>query len=215
MRSIDIAQTVLPDIFPSKPSKAQRTQMQIIEAALHCYGKYGIEATDYERIAKRAKVSRPLVQHYFPKNEVLVRTVMTFIRGRFQKYCVDAILAETDPEAQLKAYLEATFEWIKKFKSDASVWFLFYYYCSFDKAYRKLNTDLVSQGQTRIAGLIRQGIAAKVFRGAKDSEIEKRAKLLQNALTGGLVNAGTEDKMLSFNPSEDVIRHCLEIARGL
>src|SRR4051812_18083885 len=86
----------LGELFPYKPSKAQRTQLAIIESAIKCYATLGIEKSTAERIAKTCGISRPLVQHYFPDREGLLEMSIKYIRTYLQKLAVDAVNSRPD-----------------------------------------------------------------------------------------------------------------------
>src|SRR5262245_30016404 len=64
--------TLLNELLPAAPTKAQRRQLQIVEAAIGCYASVGFEKATFEKIASVCKVSRPLIQHYFPDREKLL-----------------------------------------------------------------------------------------------------------------------------------------------
>ena len=105
-KQLDLTQTVLAELFPSAPSRAQKRQLQILEAAIKLFAKVGIESTTYDQIAIECEVSRPLIQHYFPDREELAFLALTYIRGNLQKIEVDAILAAPTPEAKVKEYVD-------------------------------------------------------------------------------------------------------------
>jgi AcrR family transcriptional regulator len=211
--SDDVRHSILKDLFSEDLSKAQRTKLRIMEAAIRSYASVGLEKSTFDRIAKLCKTSRPLVQHYFNDREELTLWVIKYIRARFQKYCIDCFLKETQVERQIEVYVRSVFDWCKDYPMDARVWLHFYYLCSFKPDYRALNTELVTLGQKRIAGLIQLGVDQGLFRAG---DIPKRAKLLQNAITGGFILLMTEQpsEALGRDAIDAVTNHCLELARG-
>ena len=64
--------TIGKGLFDDAPSKSQRTQIRIAEAAVKLYAKLGAQATIFEKIAEAAKVSRPLILRYFPTYQSLL-----------------------------------------------------------------------------------------------------------------------------------------------
>src|SRR5262249_52328630 len=136
--------------------------------------------------------------------------VVRFIRGQFQKYCIDEILRAETPYDQLVAYATATFSWLKDFPEHARVWLLFYYYCGIRKEFRQLNSDLVNQGHERITALLRRGIEAGEFK--IDGDVAVQAKLIQNTLTGGLLVALTEESGGAVDAEDSTRALCLQLA---
>lgn len=201
---------ILSEIFPPEPSKAQRRRLQIVEAAIESFAEVGIEKSTYERLAKRIKVSRPLIIHYFPDRDDLVETTLKFIRARFQRLAVDALSRAEGPEAKLKAYVEATFDWIARYDKHAKVWLLFYFYCGVDGDFKAMNTELARMGEERIAALI-VGLRAKSL---PKAELLWRAKQIQIFVTGALIAAGTETPSIPMKSFvQKTVARCLAIAQ--
>lgn len=209
-RQISQALTALVDeFFPSSSgNRAGRRQMQIVDAAIGEFARNGIEDTTYEAIARKCKISRPLVQHYFPTRERLFHVAANVIRVNFQKLAIDAILAQPAPEDQIGAYVRSHFEWVRKYRDHGRVWLLFYHRCAMSEEYRALNTELVLMGHRRIAALIAQ------LREKKEEE-PILAKIVQSIITGAVIAALTEKLPISLEELEDaVVGHCLRVARG-
>ncbi len=191
MKALETAdKNIIFSLFDIVPTKAQERQLKIIEAAVEDFASVGIEKSTYESIARRSKVSRPLVHHYFPDKEVLIERAITYVRANFQSIAVKAIQGEEKSEHQLNAYIVSTFDWLKKYPAHVKVWLLFYYYCGIDAKYRKLNSDLVDMGHRRIKAILEIGHTQKRFIVKNATET---AKLIQLLITGGLLAGCTEN----------------------
>lgn len=176
-------------LFPLAPTKAQRRQIEIVDSAIRCYAKYGIERTTFELIANECGISRPLVMHYFPDKEAIFDLSFRYIRAHFQALAVEAIQKATSPEQQLRAYILCTFDWVEKSANHAKVWLLIYYYCAIHEEYKKTNTELVSMGHARITALLESGKKFKLF---KFKNASYTAKMVQTVITGALLTRLTE-----------------------
>lgn len=208
MKAID--QSLLHELFDTLATKAQRTQMAILEAAIKNYSKVGVDETTYEKIAKTCKVSRPLIQHYFPDQHELFTLTMKYIRAKFQQISVEAIREEMSPDKQLEAYVRSNFSWAQRFRAHANVWLLFYHYCGVHPKFRELNTTFVRMGHERIQGLLELGIQRKVF-ACKDPYMN--AKLIQIIITGALVSICTDNSPIPVPKfQEEIVKLCLELA---
>ncbi len=198
-------------ILALPPSKAQKRQVQIIEAAITVFADVGIEKATYGKIAKLCRVTRPLIQHYFPDKEKLFELVIKYIRGHFQALAVAWVESSDPKKGQLEPYILSTFHWLETYPEHVKVWLLFYYLSGHDEKYRKINTDLVGMGHERIAAIIKHGHAAGVFQ-SKDCLID--AKLIQATITGALVSLATENFILDKKLfAQKVVTFCLGVAK--
>src|SRR5687767_8770103 len=72
-------------------SKATLRQVQIIEAAIFCYANFGVIDTTFERIAKQAKLSRPLIFHYFNDKTEIFDAAVKYVRAIYQQLVIEGI----------------------------------------------------------------------------------------------------------------------------
>lgn len=206
----DFQQTLALDFLSENLSKSQQTQIRIMDGAIRAFVKYGLEKSSYQKIAKHSSCSYALVKHYYPDRHALFGATMRYIRFRFQKLAVEAIQNETDPKAQLLAYVASTFEWIREFRDHAQVWLLFFFMCGSHKRYRQLNSEMVNMGHQRITALLKHGGETGDFSRRAD---QSTAKTIQVTITGALVAAVTED--IDPNALEKEIQSlCLSIAQN-
>src|SRR5688500_1347512 len=117
-------------LFPAAPTKSQRTQLAIVEAAVELFATKGIGEAPYEKTAAEAGVSRTLVIRYFPKREDLLVLSVRYVRASFQRLAVQAMEGAGSPEKTLTAYVASTFRWIEEAPTHARFWSLFYYLCA-------------------------------------------------------------------------------------
>ncbi|MBI4405731.1 MAG: TetR/AcrR family transcriptional regulator [Deltaproteobacteria bacterium] len=194
------------------PTKAGRTQVAIIEAAIKNYASVGPERTTYETIASRCGLSRGIIYKYFSSQQALFFETVKYIRSNFQKIAIERIKPEHSPLKQLSSYIDATFGWLKSYPDHATIWALFYYYCGLNSSYRKLNTELVSIGRERIRAIIEAGKKEGIFHCADSAEA---ATIIQTAITGALIALSTENHKKPRILFEQTKRACLAIASGL
>lgn len=202
--------TVWNEIFQGVPSKGQRTQVRIAEAAVRLYAKQGVHATTYDDIARETEVSRPLVIKYFPTYEDLFGFVAHYLRAKFQIIAVNRIKKASSPEGQLANYIDAMFEAVEKFPKDSRVWLYFYYQCALDKNYKRINTEMVEIGHRRIQIMIEEGVKQGVFHTASPV---MTARAIQVQITGTLVSYLSEDRVKEL-PELAALLHqaCFQLA---
>lgn len=204
--------TVWGQLFADQPTKSQRTQVRIADAAIQLYAKEGAQATTFEKIAKTAKVSRAITLRYFPDYRTLNAFVSKYIRAQFQELAVQRTMAAQGHKAQLAAYVDSTFEWVGEYSHHAKVWLYFYYLCALDKKLSTVNRDLVDIGHRRIQALIEEGQKAGAF---PKSDAQAAAKAVQVQITGALVSFMSEgrDKDIAKIRKATLLacQHCLGI----
>ncbi|NVB37443.1 helix-turn-helix transcriptional regulator [Pseudenhygromyxa sp. WMMC2535] len=56
--------------------RATTTQLAILRAAISCFAESGLQATSMREIARRARVTQPLIHHYFGSKNGLIEAVL-------------------------------------------------------------------------------------------------------------------------------------------
>src|SRR5262245_21467474 len=112
---LDLNRSIQMTLFSPDMKKSEQTKVRILEGAIKCYSKYGLEKTNYDQIAKAAKVTRPLIIHYFPQKQALLEMTFKYIRAICQNLAINAIKDSDDPITQLKSYVLITFDWAKDY----------------------------------------------------------------------------------------------------
>lgn len=170
-------------------SKATTRQIEIIEAAIHCYASFGFDETTYEKIAKQAKLSRPLLFHYFEDKVQIFDSCIKYVRALYHQLLVEGITKGRTGKERFEKYLEFSFELVKRNPNHIKFWFIVYHSASTNMKYKKMNSDLVALGVSRISALIK-GIESN--HKMSDAQAAEKARIVQALITGGLVQFSTE-----------------------
>jgi AcrR family transcriptional regulator len=183
---------VYSELFPKKLGpKAQKTMLGIIESALRCYSRLGIDNTTFEMLAEESGVTRPLILRYFKDYEGLFKACVKFVRIHYQRWVIEGLQMEKEPAARFYAYVERALSWVEKFPAHSQFWGFFYYECSRTKKYRELNTELAQIGEKRILALLQEANP-----GQKLTLVH--AKFVQMAIAGMTTQMGTEEGTTSL-----------------
>lgn len=192
---IDIKHIVFKEIYTRmEDPKGQRKAFLLLEAAISCYARRGLDGVTAEMVAREAGVTRTLLNHYFEGMDELRLICLKYIRVLFQKIAITAIDQRRKPSDQIEAYVESCFHWCETFRPHALVWLAFLQQCGLNKASRELNTLATSVGQDRISALLEFGVAKGSF---TIENVDRTAKLLQSIITGAIVvllSENLEDK---------------------
>ncbi len=79
----------------------EQTEQAIRSAAWRLFFEKGVDATSYSGLAEVSGVSRPLVQRYVPKKELLVEWCVSEIRRAAVEVCDEAYPQQLDPLSRL------------------------------------------------------------------------------------------------------------------
>jgi AcrR family transcriptional regulator len=193
----------MDEFFPKKLSKGDRRRLQIMNAAIQVFAEGGTDFISLEDVSRKAKISRPLLQHYFPDKKLLFQISMRFIRAQFQDLAIAHIQRGKTPKERVIRYLESTFEWLEKNRIHGQAWLFFFYACSSDAKLRKEHTEMTALGEARIVALIEAEYGKE--------NLESKAKIVQRLITGALLEIVTEEKLEFEVIKSQTLLACLQI----
>lgn len=177
------------ELYPPKLSKSQRTKLEIIECAIKMLAHEGLEAFSYPAIAEKLKVSRQLINNYFPKQEELFLDIATYIRARLQNYVL-LKMKHVSRDKIFDHYILACFEWIDDHRPFTVVWLLFFYRTNHSRELRRQLTNLADIGQRRIVEMMK---TRESMKRKSASFLADRAKMIQSVITGTTVMLCSEE----------------------
>ena len=172
--------------------------------------KQGLEEFSYPFVADRMRISRQLINAYFPNQSQLFEDICIYIRARFQHYVLQKIEKKTTNEALFKNYIRACFTWIEDHPDFTIVWLLLFYKTNQSKELRRQFNELGFMGQQRITQML-QNVAKNHEKSA--DFFAKRAKMIQAVITGTTVMLCSEQ--LPFKNSlliEETVKTCCDLA---
>lgn len=205
----DLQYLIFGEIYQSfKDPKAKRKAFALVEAAISCVSKHGLQNITLAMVAREAGVTRTLIHHYFESAEEIQIIVVKYIRLLFQKIAVEALSSEKTPERMLEAYVRSCFYWSNNFRKHALVWLTYLHRCGSSMSARDLNTRAVEAGEERITTLLEKGCELGVFKCPRPAE---SAKLLQAMICGSLICAATENMPELQAFEESVVKDCLRM----
>jgi TetR/AcrR family transcriptional regulator len=97
---------------PSKPTSRnpEATRKKLLEAAYDEFGLHGLSGGKIERVARRAKVNKRLVYHYFKDREGLYSAVLEHAYSLIHRNDDEIKLDMSDPVRALEVLIDRTFE---------------------------------------------------------------------------------------------------------
>lgn len=170
-------------------SKGENTEFMIIQAAIKIIFEEGLPQFSFERVAKLAGVTRPLVHHYFKTKEILLKKLVLFIRLQYQNYVLENMQKGKNKWEYLELYIEYALRWVLEYPSYASLWLLFYHLSSNHSWAMEQNTEFVQAGAHRIAALLEALYQEGRLKKKPNTEI---ARSMQIYITGMAVTLATE-----------------------
>ena len=151
MKTDRTTETLLPVRNP------QQTQARILEAALREFAREGFAGARVDRIARRARINKRMLYHYFGDKEGLFREVL---RRKISERATWIASAPEDPVERLPYWFELACrdpEWIRLLEWEALQW---EERKVIDEDRRKHSYD---EAVERIRGLQRRGLLAGEF----------------------------------------------------
>ncbi len=182
----------------------EETLNRIYSECIELSSEVGLDGLRAEEIAKRCKISRPLLNHYFPDD--LKASLRQFLIARvledFRAYIDKSLEGLTDPDQVLETYVKSHFEWARRKRAHFSVLLSFFPQCVNDADLRKANTQSVEAGLRRIELLL-------AYRVKKKAAIPALARSFQIFLTGAIISHFTENDGANraSNPEQLVMKY--------
>lgn len=93
-------------------ASAQATQRAILDAACTCFAESGFSGTSTRSIAERAKVTQPLIHHYFKTKQALFDAVLDAAVRDYEQTQSDQWAMDTLDPRSLTIGLAVMFDWI-------------------------------------------------------------------------------------------------------
>lgn len=165
------------------PKKGDVRRARILEAAIQCMAKYGVEKTNFESIGQEAGMLRAHVAYYYPDRDEIIRSAIRFAIATVQHVTVEYVSQSTNPVERLAAFVNGTFAWLEQYPVQMRIILLMYYYGSYDSEFRKIHTAVREVGAKRIDALL-EPVVPKLGK----PERYELAKLVQSILTGHVVD---------------------------
>ena len=136
---------------------------QIIEAALEVFGERGLANARLDDIARRAGLAKGTIYLYFPNKEELFRAVIRkTVIATIDR--AEASVADGAPEAQLDALMRAHWAFLRSPTFERIYRLITGELHNFPELARFYADEVLVRGLRLMAGVIKRGIAAGVFR---------------------------------------------------
>lgn len=149
--------TVLDQIAAS-----DRVRRQIIDAASTLYARKGFRATSIHEIAEAAGVSLPVAYQYIKSKSEIMRLIMEDVLTTFQESLVAQLDGVRDPDEKLAVAVVLYHRVVDRHREKALL--IYQKSSSLDRAARSRIMGLEVAVAEIFAGILKEGIQAKVFR---------------------------------------------------
>jgi AcrR family transcriptional regulator len=169
-------------------------RLNILLAAIDVFGTDGVGEASLADVAKKAKVSPPLLKYHFPTMKSLFLEVMHLLVEDLRNASVQAIQKNATKGSlkALEAYALAPLQWAKEHPKKGAVWMYIYHLMTLDTQFAMLNKNIRTVGRDRISLLLYQAVERGDIKIRKDRPIEMMAYQLQFYITAAPLTFGTE-----------------------
>lgn len=193
--------------FNRRLGVAEHREFQILEKALELIAQKGFENLQFGDLAKKCKVSRTLVHHYFKDKFELANKLLDLSTLHLQIFVTQELAKEKDETQYLKAYCKATLDWPAAYPKEATGLLLFLHLCSHNLKMRARNDELSALGRQKIKLYLTQTKSPT-------SQLDANAQVIQTLLTGCYLNLLSENHSAaeSLKLRSRCLQECLRIA---
>ncbi|QLY26477.1 TetR/AcrR family transcriptional regulator [Bdellovibrio sp. KM01] len=193
-------------LFNKRLGVSEHRQFQILETALELIQKEGFEQLQFGDLAKKCKVSRSLVHHYFKDKMELANRLLDLSTLHLQHEVQSALSREKKTERHFEVYCKATLDWAAEHSLEATGLLLFINLSSHNIEMRQRNDELSALGRQRIKLLLTQA-------GMAGPSLDSNAQVIQVLLTGCYLVLLSENHNAkeSLQLRKDCLKTCLSI----
>ena len=146
-----------------RPSVEAERREQILRAACEVVAEAGFKSMRIADVAQRAGMSTGTVHYYFATKNDLVRAAFEWNFTRSQERRVPLFEQRTDPRSRLRSFVESYLPGASTSES-WHVWVELWVEALHDPGLQELNERVYGEWRRTVAGIIRDGQAAKQFR---------------------------------------------------
>ncbi len=97
---------------PSRKQASGYRKHEILDAALRCFLKHGVEATTIEQIRQASGASLGSIYHHFGSKEAIALAVYSGSVQQYQAYVLERMRAATSAKEGVRAIVAAHLEWV-------------------------------------------------------------------------------------------------------
>lgn len=194
--------------FQDKLGMAEHREFQILLAAISIMEKSGFSALTFGDLAKKCRISRALVHHYFADKSDLGGRLLQFCTSHLTFYVSSKLVSISEPLLLLEIYCRATLDWAHEYRGMATGLFLFLQVSSQDRALRGKNDELSAVGRQRIQNLL------AALPGIEPRGSDEKAQVIQMLLAGAGLNLLTEahNEKQSLKLRQSCVAACMRFA---
>ena len=154
--------TVEPRFTRDQPEVRRR---KLIEATAQCLAELGYAGTSVRAVAAKANVSPGLVAHHFEGIDDLIVATYDHVGRQVAETLSEAIdAAPAQPEAKLRAFIEASFKPPVLDRDLLAIWLSFWSLVRRDPGVRKIHKKVYTDYRRRLEGLIAEIAGARRFK---------------------------------------------------
>jgi AcrR family transcriptional regulator len=201
------------EIIDLSRKKTFQRKFQLVESFIKLVAIKGLHEVTHQDIALKCKVTRQLVDHHFPENELLILLAYRYVYARFQKFASDAVMLQKGPLNQLGAYINAVSTWVYDYREDARFLAQFFALAPMSDKLSAAHERNLRIGQERIHVLLSALKKEGYFKKLKSEDLGNHAFSIQLQIAGYVVLVSMPSiSTLKFKHlQKELLRSCLGI----
>ena len=166
--------------------KSDKIRERILLVAIKLFSKEGFDATTFELIARKCRVSATTPYYYFKNKRALIDAAIIMILQHNSELVSQTIDPNDGALERLNKHFRMNLSWAEAYPQEAQVVLLMYYLATFDQTWAETYERILTGARRKILEHLLAGQREKVFHFTLPAETV--AEILHDALLGGIVN---------------------------
>jgi DNA-binding transcriptional regulator YbjK len=135
-------------------SVVQTTKAQILNSYLKIAVKEGTTALSLTRLAEDSGLSKQLIRYHVPDLDHAALELFRITAQTGARFTQDRLEKVHGSEKKMRAWVEATFDWVVAFPDFAKFLLFMYHRASVDDEVKDLHEKIMSTGRKRLLGVL-------------------------------------------------------------
>ena len=129
--------------------KGSIAKEKILKTSIKLFSRHGFDATSFQLIADKSKVSSTAPLYYFKTKQDLIDEAIKMILNHNSTLLSTMMLPTDSANERIKKHFKFNLEWARQYRDEAQVILLVYYLSSFDKKWSQKYSVILNAARAK------------------------------------------------------------------